>query len=68
MYSQAVLHHKWNLVPVCSLQCNSAVVIDNKPRRKDILVAAIMLDLCDSGNKAQGVLRKVGFVAKEVFT
>ena len=66
-YGTSILHHKWNLVPVCGLKCNSAVVIDNKPRHKDILVAAIMFDLCDSANKARGVLRKVGFVAKEVF-
>jgi hypothetical protein len=74
-HSKNALHHKWNLVPVCGLKCNSAVVIDNKPRYKHILVAAIMFDLCDTrelheevGELRIEVLRKVGFAAKELFT
>jgi hypothetical protein len=66
-FSKSVIHHRWNLVPVCGLACNSKVVIDNKPKHKDLLVFAIMRDLC--GHKgAIGMLRKLPFVAHEVFT
>jgi len=41
-YGPEVLHHSLNLVPVCSLKCNSACNIGNRPKEVIALVQRIV--------------------------
>lgn len=41
LYGKEVIHHDLNLAPVCSLACNSAVLIDGKPYEKEAAYATI---------------------------
>ena len=40
-YGPRVIHHRLNLAPVCSLRCNSAVLIDGNPVEKEALLDRI---------------------------
>jgi hypothetical protein len=37
LHGPATIHHSWNLVPVCSLACNSACIVNFLPAR-DLLI------------------------------
>jgi hypothetical protein len=45
MYGQDVIHHEFNLAPVCSLLCNSSVLLDRKLEQKENLLDRIYADL-----------------------
>jgi hypothetical protein len=49
-YGDEVIHHAFNLAPVCSLKCNSAVLIDHKTEAREALIDQI-LDSIDSERK-----------------
>ncbi len=44
-YGKSIINHPYNLRATCSLRCNSAVLIDNKPIEKEQLVEAIKRNL-----------------------
>ncbi len=44
-YGKAIINHPFNLRATCSLRCNSAVLIDNKPIEKEQLVNVIEEDI-----------------------
>jgi hypothetical protein len=44
-YGEEVIHHAFNLAPVCSLKCNSAVLIDHKTEAREALIDRILADI-----------------------
>lgn len=44
-YGKDITHHSYNLALVCSLKCNSAVNISNKPEEIKVLVERIKLNI-----------------------
>ena len=56
-YGKEVIHHRLNLVPVCSLRCNSAVLIGNNPAAKESLLAEIKADIDE--DKSRGVQQEL---------
>jgi hypothetical protein len=45
VYGEQVIHHRLNLAPACSLECNSAASISNHPEEQRELLAMIYEDL-----------------------
>jgi len=47
-YGEDIIHHRMNLAVVCSLRCNSAVLLDPKthPIESDELIKKIKEELC----------------------
>jgi hypothetical protein len=66
-YGRAVIHHHLNMVPVCGLKCNSAVVIDHKPMQVKALLTAIHFDIDGDHQGAIDLLGSFDFVAEHVF-
>jgi hypothetical protein len=44
-YGEEVIHHTLNLSPVCSLKCNSSVLIDHKTEAREALIDQILADI-----------------------
>lgn len=49
LYGEEVIHHRLNLAPVCSLECNSAVLIEGNIEKREYLLDRIYDDLDKSG-------------------
>lgn len=67
LYSKNTIHHRFNLVPVCGLKCNAAVLIGGNPILKSALIHAIILDISGDTEIALDILNNYDFEAAEVF-
>lgn len=66
-YGKKKVHHHFNLVPVCGLKCNSAVLIDGNPMLRQVMVTAMTLDLDGETEAGLRILKPYDFAAPHVF-
>jgi hypothetical protein len=65
-HGKVVVHHRYNLVPVCGLECNGKVAIDYRPNDKWLLLVAIDLERDGRMVRAIETIEKSDLVAKDV--